>query len=164
MVKVKTSEMHSVHNTGRRLKKEPSPATDRDQTPRTLVAQAVVEVKFGIASRNCDNYGVCHIDLAEHLLERKSKETHCCLRKTKAILSVSSNGSIELTFPKSAMHAETENLFFSKIMFSVEEDFELPKELAKQFDLEIKAKIIHGNYRIIETMGFYVVNFSNDFK
>lgn len=156
--------MHSVHNKGRRLKKEPSPATDRAQTARTLVAQAVVEVKFGIASRNCDNYGVCHIDMAEHLLERKSQKTPCCLRKTNAILSVSGDGTIELAFPKSAMHAETENLFFSKIMFKVEEDFELPKELAKQFDLEIKSEIIHGNYRIIETTGFYVVNFSDEWK
>lgn len=151
--------MHSGYNKGRRHSEAPSPATDDAQIQDALVAQIAVEVKFGMVSRNCDNYGVCHVDITTELLRDKNLKTSCCLRKTTAMMSVNRNGNIELAFPKSAMKEETENMFFSQPIFRVEEDFELSNELTKQFELKNRPKILRGNYRISSTIGFYLVSF-----
>ncbi len=151
--------MHSVQNTGGRPEKTPSPLTDNTDASFTLIAQIYVEVKFGVVSRNCDNYGVCHIDSVEYLFKNENQKMSICARKTTAIFSVCRNGGIELAFPKSALKAETQRMFFSQPFFTVEEDFELSGELTEQFNLDNKPKIIRGEYEIIETTGFYVVNF-----
>jgi hypothetical protein len=151
--------MHSGYNKGRRHYEAPSPATDDAQIQHALVAQIAVEVKFGMVSRNCDNYGVCHIDATTQLLKDKNLKTSCCFRKTTAVLSVNRDGGIELAFPKSAMKVETENMFFSQLFFKVEENFELSNELTEQFQLKNRPIIIRGNYRISSTMGFYLVRF-----
>jgi hypothetical protein len=152
--------MQTGYKKGGRPERAPSPASDLAQAPAALVTQILVEVKFGVASRNCDNYGVCHIDMAEQLLNNKSQSTLCCFRKTSAVLSLNSEGAMELAFFKSLMKAETEDMFFSNPTFKVEEDFEVSDELAVQFQLGSKPKIICGDYLIKKTSGFYIVDFS----
>lgn len=160
MVTIKVSEMHSGYKKGGRPESMPSPKANQAPTSPDIIAQILVEVKFGVASRNCDNYGVCHIDMVEQVLPNKSGSTSCCLRKTPAILSLSGNGNMELAFLKSAMKAETKHTFFSRSTFKVEEDFELSDQLAMQFQIENKPTIIQGDYLITKTAGFYIVDFS----
>lgn len=154
--------MQSKHHFGRRPEKAPSPATN-DLCPKfTAVNQLFVEVKFGMASRNCDNYGVCQVDAIENLWEVENDTTCNCHQKSRAIMSIDGLGNIELAFPKAPISKEIICKYFDKFFFTVGEDYQISDEIIKKYKIEGIPKILKGEYEIQETIGFYTVQFNSE--
>ncbi|MDZ4678918.1 MAG: hypothetical protein SH848_03940 [Saprospiraceae bacterium] len=154
--------MQRERHLGRGSGKAPSPATDWFRTGYDSVTQIFVEVKFGMASRNCDNYGVCHVDAIERLWEYQTTSLCFCPGKARAIMSISENGDIEMVFPKSIIPPETKNNFFSKEFFEVKEDFKLSKKILDQYQIKVIPEILRGTYKVVETSGFYIIDFKKN--
>jgi len=153
--------MQSKHHFGRRPEKTPSPATSNLYADFTPVNQLFVEVKFGMASRNCDNYGVCQVDAVENLWEVENDTTCNCLQKSRAIMTIDGFGNIELAFPKVLISEEIVRKYFNGFFFTVGEDYQVSDEIIKKHKIAGIPKILNGKYEIRETMGFYTIQFNS---
>lgn len=156
--------MQSKHHFGRRSEKTPSPATSHLFPEFIAVNQLFVEVKFGIASRNCDNYGVCQVDAVENLWKAENDNTCNCLQKSRAIMSIDGFGNIELAFPKALISEEIIYRNFDNFFFTVGEDYQISNEIIKKYKISGIPKILNGRYEIQETTGFYIIQFNPDFR
>lgn len=161
---VNTSTMFSKLEKEKRQKNRPFllPDKERKRGMQQYVAQAAVEVRFGVPSKNCDNYGICQIEMNESLFEPKAgspAETNCCIRKGGAVMTLEADGGIELAFPKSCLSPKVVSDLFSKPFFEMEEDYVLPENLVPENTPASKWRFAAGRYPIVETQGFYILFF-----
>ncbi|HMQ62132.1 MAG TPA: hypothetical protein PKE06_15765 [Flavilitoribacter sp.] len=129
---------------------------------RQLKVQLAVEVKFGVPSKKCDNYGICQINRTDDVVAAAVELPEClnCGKAAKAIMSLYSGNRIELLFPKSSLLPKVRAAVFGSLRFEVEEDYLLPDSVfdpALSPDEEWTFK--SGRYFILETDGFYFINF-----
>lgn len=133
----------------------------KDQNQQTLVNQAALEVKFGVASRDCDNYGICLVKLvrAASLFQQSVRRAGSCKGcSAKAIISHASPGHLELAFLKSSLSEKVIQHYFCDSFFNVNEDFYFPDSVCRALQTE-ELIITKGCYSMQETKGFLLVQF-----
>ncbi|NRB47211.1 MAG: hypothetical protein HRU41_06020 [Saprospiraceae bacterium] len=82
--------------------------------------QMMADIEIGVPSKNCRNFGICHINPAPAFSGTVPQMQD---RKALAILTVFSPKHLELDFLKQSMTTKTYVRFFSADYFLVEEDF-----------------------------------------
>lgn len=129
--------------------------------PKGLViqpSQLLVEVEFGVPSRQCVNYGICRIELARG--PGRPKNSGCRQCGGLALASAPGERQLDLAFLLSSLGEQTRQQHFNSSCFLVEEAYLLPHALCSCLGLP-RAAIDSGRYRILESENFFSVRFFN---
>ncbi len=104
--------------------------------------QMIAEIEIGVPSKQCRNFGICHIHPAPKLGETVPKMRD---KRALAIVTIFHANHIELDFLKQSMTTQTYVQFFSSNQFLVEEDFTYSST-----EKEVRFTISKGEYEIQE--------------
>lgn len=116
--------------------------------------EVLAYVKFGVASKNCQNYGICEIktvDNAQKYSLKKGQEALCRI-------SVNSEKELKFSFLSESMLAENIQKYFGTGDFVVEEDIQLPNVVTDALGI-IPFVIKEGVYSVIKEERFIDVIF-----
>ena len=125
---------------------------------RTGPGQLLVDVEFGVPSRQCVNYGICRIELAGAPPRRKNGKCKQC--SGWALASAPENSLLELAFLPDSISPQTRQQHFGRGYFLIEEAYALPVSLCSKLGIPA-ATIGCGQYRIVENGRLLIVRFSN---
>lgn len=125
--------------------------------PKKLV-QIFTDVEFGVLSKECRNYGICRIENISSVELNNEPEPKRVKAGAISIFTLSPDGQLEMTFPKSKLENQTAERYFRTGKFIVQEDFKY------WFNKELKHApalftIKKGEYQVNETLGCYIVRF-----
>lgn len=118
----------------------------------------LVEVEFGVPSRQCVNYGICRIEIAR--ARGRPKNSGCRQCGGLALASVPEPGQLELAFLPASLSEKTRQQHFGQGHFLVEEAYPLPWLLHSSLGLPPVA-IDSGRYAITESEKHLAVRFFN---
>ena len=91
-----------------------------------------MEIVFGRPSKDCEDIGICRINLVTDLPQ--ASEQHCfCKKKAIALVTQQRNGQLLFRFPKNQMSQKTKITQFANRQFTVSEPFILPEPLQRLF-------------------------------
>ena len=135
-----------------------------DLMPETAglgLSPLLIEVEFGVPSRQCVNYGICRIELARAPGRPRSSKCKRC--GGLALASAPEEGVLELAFFQSSLSQAARRRYFGQGYFLMEEDFLLPRCLYNGRNFPAEA-ISCGRYRVLETEKALIVPFMNLIK
>ena len=121
-------------------------------------SQLLIEVEFGVPSRQCVNYGICRIELAQG--PGRPKSSGCKQCGGLALAFTPEEGLLELAFLRSSLSEQTQRQHFGKGFFLIEEAFPLPPFLYRKLEMPTAA-IACGQYAVLESGPFLNIQFSN---
>lgn len=107
-----------------------------------------MEIVFGRPSKDCEDIGICRINLVTDL-PQASKQPCDCAKKTMAYVQQQRNGQLLFRFSKNQINPETIITQFVDQQFTVPEAYILPEPLQRLFCPRILIEA--GCYPIIET-------------
>lgn len=116
----------------------------------------LVEVEFGVPSRQCVNYGICRIEIAR--ARGRPKNSGCRKCGGLALASTPGAGLLELAFLSASLSEQTRRQHFGQGHFLVEEAYPLPGFLYGSLGLPAAA-IHRGRYSILDSEHFLAVRF-----
>ena len=91
-----------------------------------------MEIVFGRPSKDCEDIGICRINLVTDL-PQASKQPCYCEKKAMALVIQQRNGQLLFRFPKNQMASKTKITQFANRQFTVSEPFILPDFLQRLF-------------------------------
>ena len=109
-----------------------------------LTKQLLLEVEFGMPSKNCQNFGICHINPASWNVIQADPNKQ---KLAKALLTVYDSGILEFDFFKNSLIQEKIDLYFNRNIFVIQEDFNW-KCTSTSGDFEIR--IPKGEYQVFD--------------
>ncbi len=121
------------------------------------ILQLLVEVEFGVPSRQCANYGICRIEAARAFPKAGRGRRGC---GALALASAPEERALELAFLRNSLAETTRGLHFGGECFRVEEPYPLPSWLCEKTGLPPLA-VDSGRYRILKGQSFFVIRFCN---
>ena len=124
-------------------------------------SRLLVEVEFGVLSRQCANYGICRIEIARG--PGRSENSRCGACCGRALASAPGEGELQLAFFRSSLRKDALRRHFSEEYFLVEEAVALPGLLCEGLKAPAAA-IDCGRYPILKTPYFLIVLFNNLIK
>lgn len=116
-----------------------------------LIVQFLADVRLGMPSQKCTNYGVCHID-AIHLDEQYIPKTKPYL---KAVISVYEENRVEMAFLQSSLDQGVISNHFNHNHFLVMEEYQFHDENHQLPSFTIST----GTYPVERSNGFLSVCF-----
>ncbi len=124
-------------------------------------AQVLAGVKFGQLSKNCDNSGICEVELMPanaELFSAAPTAADPCARPVTCLLSASRHleNFLELAVVKSDLCEQCRQKQFFKKGFKLDEDYHLPEHVCQALQLE-KAVITKGLHPYLESIGLLIV-------
>ena len=122
------------------------------------LSQLLVEVEFGVPSRQCVNYGICRIEIARG--RGRPKSSGCTGCGGLALASAPEEGLLQLAFFRSSLGERARRRHFGQGFFLVEEAYPLPRFLYSKLGLPAAA-IGSGRYRVLEGKDVLIVRFFN---
>ena len=122
------------------------------------LSQLLVEVEFGVPSRQCVNYGICRIEIARG--QGRPKSSGCIGCGGLALASAPEDDLLQLAFFCSSLGERARRQHFGQGFFLVEEAYPLPRFLHNTLGLPAAA-IGSGRYRVLEGKDVLIVRFFN---
>lgn len=131
-----------------------------DYAPKIVAAltaqtRILVEVVYGLSSRNCKGMGICKIN-AVGAPDYQASSSPC--GASLAYLQVLNSSTIRFEFLKDSITAEQYALRFAGACFCLEEAFCFPESLLTALGTR-KLSIAEGTYRIQDSAQFITVDF-----
>lgn len=108
------------------------------------------EVVLGVLSKKCNGYGICKINILASV-------TKGC-NAVPLLIDQKWENCIRFRFKKNQICSAVEKRFFSKGVFLVQEDFELPSFVSTHFSLA-NNKVLKGQYPVQRDNFYYTVLF-----
>ncbi len=104
----------------------------------------LASVELGNPAAHCAHFGICSIAVLSLRQWTVFKPGH--IRHLKAILSVTSSGSLRFEFSLESMRADTRAQFFSSDGFRVDHAAVLPRSITHLLRIPQRAGIVPGIY------------------
>lgn len=106
----------------------------------------LVNVLFGVASRNCAGNGICK--LAAPIVQDKSFENACGCKKAFALIALDPTGKITFHFIKKSISEKTRKIQFADRQFRMSEPLEFSTSI---WSMDATIQIKAGNYAVEES-------------
>jgi hypothetical protein len=119
----------------------------------------LASVEFGVlqSNGNCSNIGICRINTTHFTEMAVTRQRHRRCPIAEALLSVSSEGRLQVFFPRSGMKPCTERVFFCGPVFPVPVAYFLPESIQNSLPGLLQPIITAGLYPIRRNdEGFYI--------
>jgi hypothetical protein len=115
------------------------------------------QVQIGRKSCNCCGFGICHFTISSVRWNQTSASKTSVNPQEAFGTATIEAGKLKLVIPKDAMTRETASKCMSGEFFTVEEDFDLSKDVCKELGIS-SYTIKKGKYRIDKSGSSYKMN------